>query len=161
MNSRQTRSHKHGRRSRLELQTMPELADRLRRQSRKVTGPREAILNLLREHGRPLSAREIFRALSAAGGRDCDLATIYRSMHLLESMNIVKRFDFGSGGARFELLPEGDDGHHHHLVCTNCSDVMEIDDCFPEELEHRIASQSGFKAVTHKLEFFGVCPRCQ
>lgn len=155
------KKYKHGHRSRLELQTVPELADRLRRQSRKVTGPREAILNMLREHGRPLSAREIFHALSGPRGKDCALATIYRSMHLLESMGMVKKFDLGSGGARFELLPEGDDGHHHHLVCTNCSDVREIDDCFPEELERRIATQSGFKAVTHRLEFFGLCPRCQ
>lgn len=67
----------------------------------------------------------------------CDLATIYRSMHLLEKMGMVKRFDFGDGAARFELVGENDDGHHHHLVCTN------------------------FKAVTHKLEFFGICPECQ
>jgi Fur family ferric uptake transcriptional regulator len=82
-------------------------------------------------------------------------------MHLLESMHIVKRFDFGDGVARFELLAEGDDGHHHHLVCTNCSDIVELEECFPEALEKSIASRSGFKFVTHKLEFFGLCPRCQ
>jgi Fur family ferric uptake transcriptional regulator len=82
-------------------------------------------------------------------------------MHLLESMGIVKRFHFGSGGARFELLPEGDDGHHHHLVCTECSQIVELEDCFPQELQERIAVRNGFKAVTHKLEFFGVCPQCQ
>ena len=92
---------------------------------------------------------------------DCDLATVYRSLHLLENMGMVKRFDFGDGGARFELLAEGDDGHHHHLVCLHCTGVVEIDECFPQELEERIASASGFKAVTHRLEFFGVCPRCQ
>ena len=52
----------------------------------------------------------------------CDLATIYRSMHLLEKMGMVKRFDFGDGAARFELIGEDDDGHHHHLVCTRCSE---------------------------------------
>src|SRR5688572_11950230 len=97
-NRRQRTNVKHGRRSRVALQSMPELAQRLRRQSRKVTGPREAILNLLREHGRPLSAREIFDALSGPRSRDCDLATIYRSMHLLQTMGMVKKFDLGSGG---------------------------------------------------------------
>jgi Fur family ferric uptake transcriptional regulator len=105
-----------------------------------------------------LTNREIFSALPKD---DCDLATIYRSMHLLEKMGMVKRFDFGDGAARFELVGEGDDGHHHHLVCTRCSEVVEIGECFPVEIEKRIAAANGFKAVTHKLEFFGICPDCQ
>jgi Fur family ferric uptake transcriptional regulator len=137
---------------------VPELAARLRRKSRKVTGPRQAILGILRRHPHPLSIREIFSQLGAG---DCDLATVYRSMHLLEEMGMVKRFHFGRGGARFELLEEGDDGHHHHLVCVQCSQVVEIEDCFPTELEQRIARRNGFKSVTHHLEFFGVCPGCQ
>jgi len=88
------------------------------------------------------------------------LATVYRSMRLLEQMGMAKRFDLGDGVARFELLAEGDDGHHHHLVCTRCSEVVEIEDCFTAELEERISARSGFKAVTHKLEFFGICPAC-
>lgn len=137
---------------------LPALAERLRRRARKMTGPRQAILEILRHEAHPLSIREIFQALPKG---DCDLATVYRSMHLLESMGMVKRFHFGDGGARFELLSEGDDGHHHHLVCTQCSRIVEIAECFPQTLEQSIAARSGFKALTHKLEFFGVCPRCQ
>jgi Fur family ferric uptake transcriptional regulator len=134
------------------------LAQRLRHKSRKLTGPRQAILEVLRRHSHPVSIREIFAALPEGTG---DLATVYRSMHLLESLALVQRFDLGDGVARFELLPEGDDGHHHHLVCTQCAEVVEIADCFRPELEARIAARSGFKAVTHKLEFFGICPQCQ
>ena len=137
---------------------LPELAARLRRQSHKVTGPRQAILDILRRQQGPVTIREIFEEL---GSGDCDLATVYRSMHLLETMRMVKRFDFGDGAARFELLAEGDDGHHHHLVCTRCTTVVEIEDCFPEELQAGIARRNGFKSVTHRLEFFGVCPDCQ
>jgi Fur family transcriptional regulator, ferric uptake regulator len=137
---------------------LPALTQKLRRRDRKVTGPRQAILDVLRRHRRPLSIKDIAAALPPG---DCDLATIYRSMHLLESMHMVKRFEFGDGLARFELLAEGDDGHHHHLVCTNCSGVVEIEECFPKALEKSIAERNGFKAVTHKLEFFGLCPRCQ
>lgn len=136
----------------------PELAERLRGKARKVTGPRQAILEILRRQAHPLSIREVFLALPK---EDCDLATVYRSVHLLENMGMVKRFHFGQGGARFELLPEGDDGHHHHLVCTHCSQIVEIEECFPESLQKKIAARNGFKAVTHKLEFFGLCPRCQ
>lgn len=144
--------HKH------QLAHMPELTERLRRKARKITGPRQAILEILRHHPHPMSNKEIFLALPKG---DCDLATVYRSLHLLESMKIVKRFDLGDGVARFELLAEGDDGHHHHLVCTRCSTVVEIEECFTQELEEIIAERNGFKAITHKLEFFGICPQCQ
>jgi Fur family ferric uptake transcriptional regulator len=137
---------------------MPDLTARLRRQSRKVTASRQAILEVLRSHDHPLSIKEIFAALPTG---DCDLATVYRSMHLLESMSIVKRYDLGDGAARFELLREGDDGHHHHLVCTRCAGVVELDDCFLRELEEDLSARSGFKSVTHRLEFFGICPGCQ
>jgi len=139
-------------------QEMSVLTGRLRGQSRKITGPRQAILEILRRHPHPMTNREIFDVLPR--GR-CDLATIYRAMHLLEEMEMVKRFDFGDGTARFELVGEGDDGHHHHLICTRCAGVVEIDECFLREIESRIAARNGFKAVTHKLEFFGICPACQ
>jgi len=73
----------------------------------------------------------------------------------------VKRCDLGDHVARYELLREDDDGHHHHLVCTRCAEVIEIDECSMDELESRIAAHNGFKAVTHRLEFFGICPDCQ
>ena len=137
---------------------LADLASRLRRRSRKVTGPRQAILEILRQRLQPLTNKEILAAMRKG---DCDLATVYRSMHLLEEMGMVKRFDFGDGTARFELLSEGDDGHHHHLVCLRCAQIVEVADCFPPELEEKIATRNGFKAVTHKLEFFGICPKCQ
>lgn len=145
-------SHSHQR------QELSALTARLRRQARKITGPRAAILEILRRHPHPLTNKEIFAAMS---GGQCDLATIYRAMHLLEEMGMVKRFDFGDGAARFELVGEGDDGHHHHLVCTRCEEVVEIEECFPSAIESRIAAANGFKGVTHKLEFFGLCPECQ
>ena len=137
---------------------LSDLTSRLRQKSQRITGPRQAILALLREHRHPMTNKEIHAALAKG---DCDLATIYRSMHLLEEMGMVKRFDFGDGVARFELLTGDTHAHHHHLVCTCCADIVEIDDCFAHELEKRVAAAHGFKSVTHKLEFFGVCPDCQ
>ncbi len=134
------------------------LMGRLRGQARKITGPRAAILEILRQHPHPLTNKDIFAAMPRG---QCNLATIYRAMHLLEKLGMVKRFDFGDGAARFELVGEGDAGHHHHLVCIRCAEVIEIEECFPGGIEKRIAAANGFKGVTHKLEFFGICPACQ
>ena len=145
--------HDHERR-----QELSALKDRLRQGSRKITGPRAFILEILRRYPHPLPIKEIFRQIPTG---ECDLATVYRAMHLLQSMGMVKRFDFGDGSARFELIAEGDDGHHHHLICTRCGEVVKIEECFLGEIERKIASKNGFTAVTHKLEFFGLCPDCQ
>ncbi len=147
------RPHRHA-----EKPALPQLAARLKRQSRKLTAPREAVLEILRAQAHPMSIKQIHAALPRG---HCDLATVYRSMHLLERMGLVKRYDLGDGVARFELLSEGDDGHHHHLICTRCSGVVEIDGCAMDELERRLAEQNGFRGVTHRLEFFGICPECQ
>jgi Fur family ferric uptake transcriptional regulator len=134
------------------------LTNRLRREARKITGPRAAILEILRQHPHPLANREIFAQLPQG---QCDLVTIYRAMQMLEKLGMVRRFDFGDGVARFELVDEGDKGHHHHLICTQCAEVVKVDECFPAEVERQIAARNGFRAVTHRLEFFGVCPACQ
>ena len=139
-------------------QEMSTLTGRLRRQSRNVTGPRQAILEILRKHPHPLTIKEIRSAMPADR---CDPATIYRATHLLEQMGMVKRFDFGDGAARFELIGEGDDGHHHHLVCTKCTTVVEIEECALGKIDSRIGAANGFASVSHRLEFFGICPSCQ
>lgn len=137
---------------------LPEIAERLRRNARRITGPRQAILGILQAHPHPLTNKEIFQALPAG---QCDLATVYRSLHLLEDMGLVTRCDFGDGVARFEMVRDPHGSHHHHLICTRCSRIVEIEQCLAAEWESRIARESGFKTVTHKLEFFGLCPACQ
>lgn len=135
-----------------------ELTDELRRSERRVTGPRLAIIQILRQHRRPLSNKEIWDLLPEGY---CDLATVYRSIHLLRRLGLVQRYDLGDGVARHELLDKGDDGHHHHLVCRQCSHVVEIDCCRLEEVERELARHSGFDRLAHRLEFSGICPDCQ
>jgi len=131
---------------------------RLRQESRRITGPRRAILRVLELETRPLTNKEIFQTLPKG---NCDLATVYRSVQMLERLGLVKRFHFGDGAARYALLTAGHDAHRHHLVCTRCTRIVEIGECIVRELEERVVSRSKFKAVTHRLEFFGVCPACQ
>lgn len=135
-----------------------DLTERLRQHSRKLTGPRQAILNVLRRSRRPVSCQDIFAALSTGAG---DLATVYRSMRMLEEAGVVSRVDLRDTIARYELVRDGSHAHHHHLICTRCSEVVEIEECFTRELEEGVARRHGFRGVTHRLDFFGICPACQ
>lgn len=132
-------------------------AHELRQRARKVTGPRRAILEALEREEHPQTIREIHERVGAC----CDLATIYRAMHLLEKIGLVKRFDFGDGSARYEWIGRKEHAHHHHLVCTDCARVVEIEECFPAELEAKVAACNGFTEISHRLEFFGICPECR
>lgn len=135
-----------------------ELTEQLRGSAQRITGQRKAILEVLRKHPHPMTNKQIRSAMTGGG---CDLTTIYRSMKLLEEAGLVERFDFGDGVARFELAGHHSTDHHHHLICRNCDDVVEIEDCFVTELQERISKEHGYSEVTHKLEFFGLCPQCQ
>ena len=139
-------------------ESLADLQQKLRSRSRRITGPRHAILDVMRQRRRPYTIKEVFEALPVG---KCDLATVYRSMGMLEEMELVKRFDFGDGVARYELIGTCGHSHHHHLICNDCGRIVEIEDCFPKALEDEIAKRNGFRGVTHRLEFFGLCPDCQ
>ncbi len=140
-----------------ERASLSEWTGHLRSAGHKLTKPRLAVLELLHRQEHPITNREIHAELSV----ECDLASIYRTMHLLLEMDLVQQFDFGDGTARFELASPGADSHHHHMICTRCSTVVEVDHCFPDSLSETLARHTGFKKITHKLEFFGLCPDCQ
>lgn len=134
------------------------LVDGLRRRDRRLTAPRRAILETMQRHPHPMTNRQIRAAL-----RDCpcDLATIYRSMQLLEEMKLVEKLEFGDGIARYQIAEGHSREHHHHLICTRCELVVEIAECLPPGLESTLAERHGFAEVTHRLEFFGVCADCR
>jgi Fur family ferric uptake transcriptional regulator len=123
-----------------------------------LTAPRRQLVQLLERQPAPRSVAELFELLP---GGSCNLTTVYRSIQMLVRVGLVKRFQIGDGVARYALLPEGHSAHRHHVFCTKCSRIVEIGGCFPPEFEHRVAVQTAFKSVTHRLEFFGLCPACQ
>lgn len=129
----------------------------LRRHSLKVTGARLLIIKALARQTKPVTIKELHKIV---GKENCDLATIYRLFNSLEKNKLLLRVDFGDGVARYEILTE-DNPHHHHIVCVRCAAIVKIEDCFVEQFQKTIAEQSGFKSVTHRLEFFGICPKCQ
>jgi Fur family transcriptional regulator, ferric uptake regulator len=134
-----------------------DLTEELRSRSMKLTAPRKAVLEALRKQEQPSTIREIVDAIPTG---QCDRATVYRAMQALENSGLAHRMEFGDGVARFELSVGEEVTHHHHLVCNSCHTITPVQECAAAELEAKIATLSGFKNVTHKLEFFGICPDC-
>jgi|TARA_B110000263_G_C14824186_1_gene292224 Fur family transcriptional regulator, ferric uptake regulator len=80
------------------------------------------------------------------------IATVYRTVKLLEESGIIERHDFKEGKSRYE--PSTDE-HHDHLIDINSSEIIEFVDKDIEELQHKIAKKLGYKLVDHKLELYG------
>lgn len=127
----------------------------LRDNQHRITAPRRAILSVLtREHG-PFTADEIHHRMETGV---CDLVTVYRCLSAMEEISVVRRCDFGDGSYRYEF--NTGEHHHHHIICRVCHGVETLDLCMADALE-RMARQMGYANVTHTLEIFGVCKKCQ
>ena len=138
---------------------------------------REAIVNLLREHGmritknrtrildallqadKPLSLDEI-QSRAGLKGSVPDYATVFRVMTLLESLQIAQKVHLNRSCSYYELLDPRQ--HYDHIICTECGNVtVMVDSCPVEKLERQIEQQYGYSEIRHSLEFFGKCWRCR
>ena len=128
----------------------------LRKAGLKVTLPRVKILDILESHSDlHMTAEEVYRALLDSG-EDIGLATVYRVLTQFEAAGLVKRHNFESGSAVFEL---DDGGHHDHIVCLECGRVEEFVDEVIEERQEAIADRLGYKISDHSLILYGSCSR--
>ncbi len=80
------------------------------------------------------------------------IATVYRTVKLLEESGIIERHDFKEGKSRYE---PSTDQHHDHLIDINSGQIIEFVDEEIEKLQHKVATKLGYKLVDHKLELYG------
>ncbi len=128
---------------------MSQLADR----GYRVTGPRREVVQLVIEQSKPFTAEQIVALLPAIGR-----ATVYRTLEILASIDVVHRLLKSSGYPSYVV---GQPGHRHHLICSSCAKVVEFSDCPVDELVRNLAQRTDFTISTHHLEISGLCPRCQ
>ena len=130
------------------------------------TIPREAILELLSKTPKHLSAKEIYAALYKLYP-GMGLTTIYRTLDLLERMELINKFSLGDGQNRYEFKSGEKKEHHHHLICTKCGKIIDYSDFVDEELklvkktEEILAKKYNFAIKDHNIEFLGLCEKCK
>lgn len=117
----------------------------------KMTGQRRVIARVLSEASDHPDVEELYRRAAALDSR-ISIATVYRTVRLLEEKGILERRDFGGGRARYE--PSGH-GLHYHLIDVETGKVIEFQDPEHERLMHAIARRLGFELVSVRLELFG------
>ena len=116
----------------------------------KMTEQRRVILRVLssaEDHPSVETVYQRARAIDAS----VSIATVYRTLNLLDQLNLVQKHDFKQSYARFETNLE----HHHHLVDVETGEVIEFQSQRLEELKREIALELGFELVDHRLELYG------
>jgi Fur family ferric uptake transcriptional regulator len=116
----------------------------------RVTSQRIALLSVLRAATDHPDAEEIC-ARTKKIEPNVSIATVYRTLRLLESQGIVQRHKFEGTGARFETATEK---HHDHIVDLDSGAVLEFNSDRIEQLQDEIAAEFGYDVVHHRLELY-------
>lgn len=122
----------------------------LRADGIRMTRQRMAILKVLAESEDHPDAEELHRRTKEVD-RTVSLATVYRTLSVLENHGAIHRHTFEGGGARFETA---DTPHHDHIIDMESGEVLEFRSDKIEKLQAEIARELGYDVVHHKLELY-------
>ncbi|HIQ28780.1 MAG TPA: transcriptional repressor [Sulfurovum sp.] len=131
----------------------------LKNNTLKFTKQRELILKFLYENDEHFTPEEIYMILKKKNPDiNIGIATVYRTLTLLEDAGIASSISFGTQGKKYEL---GLKKHHDHLICTTCGDIIEFFDETIEMQQEKIAKKFNFKMTDHTMKIVGLCEKCQ
>ena len=95
---------------------------------------------------------ELYNRVSKVDSK-ISIATVYRTVKILEEAGILVKHDFKAGKARYEQLRES---HHDHLIDVKTGEIIEFVDEEIEKLQKKVAEKYGYQLVDHKLELYGI-----
>ena len=123
----------------------------------RVTPQRLAVLKILAKSDTHPSVENIYEQVKP-DFPTTSLATIYKTVNLLKEIGEVVELDFSEESNRYD----GNKPYPHpHLICTQCKTIVDPDVATASDLYKELAKKTGYQIVNHRLDFFGICPRCQ
>lgn len=133
------------------------LISELQSRGMRVTPQRAIIFEAIEKLEGHITAEEIFQEVQRVNPY-VSLATVYRTLELLQDMNLVTPTNLGGSQTYFAL--EGH-GPHHHLVCQQCGKIEEFSDNLLQTLRDSLQEQYGFEAQVNHISIFGLCALCR
>jgi Fur family ferric uptake transcriptional regulator len=116
----------------------------------KMTGQRRVILKTLESSADHPSVDSVFER-SKAIDPSISIATVYRTLSLLEEMDIIIRREFNESFSRYDTNTE----HHHHLIDMETGEVIEFKNEELEKIKIKIAKELGYELLDHRLDLYG------
>ncbi len=134
-----------------------EFLRKLRERGYRLTLQREMVLHILHEAPDHPTAEEVFSRVSAVSSA-VDLSTVYRTLELLQALDLVTSFELGDGQRRYELLTVHHP--HHHLLCRGCGKLLKVDAAELQPLVDALRGSQGFVAQLEHMVIPGLCREC-
>jgi Fur family ferric uptake transcriptional regulator len=129
---------------------MTDLVQRCAEAGLKMTGQRKTILKVLDEAHNHMSVESVYERAKKIDS-SISMATVYRTLNLLDELHLVTKHDFKENFSRFDVNME----HHHHLIDVETGDVVEFQNDEIEKMKKEIARKLGYDLVECRLELYG------
>ena len=138
---------------------LKEFKDILKKNKLKFTSQREIILYTLYNNIDHFTSEDLYILIKEEYPElSVGIATVYRTLTLLEDNGLVSSISLGTQGKKYEIANKP---HHDHIICDTCGKIVEFENEEIEELQHAIAVKSGFKLTNHIMQLYGICAECQ
>lgn len=124
----------------------------------KYTRQREIVLKILYHSDTHFTPEALYMEVKRREpSLNVGIATVYRTLNLLEESGMVTSLSFGTAGKKFELANKP---HHDHLICKNCGKIVEFENSIIERQQALIAKEHKFKLTGHLMQLYGICEAC-
>jgi Fur family peroxide stress response transcriptional regulator len=138
-------------------QRLNDILARLRERNCRITPQRVAILKVFLGSLEHPSVEQVYAEVKG-NFPTTSLATVYKTVNLLKEIGEILEISSAEGGSRYD----GNKPYPHpHLICTQCKTISDPDLRSLEQITAEVAAVSGYRIVSHQVDFFGICPACQ
>lgn len=136
---------------------LQDLTAKLKKRGFRLTPQRLAVLKILSSSSAHPTAEQIYAQVKV-DFPTTSLATIYKTLALLQEEGEILELGFGDGSNRYDgLKPYA----HPHLICVCCKRILDLEFPVLEELSKTMEQEYGYQIISHRLDIYGICPNCQ
>ncbi len=129
------------------------ITQRLELRGHRITDSRKRVLEAVLAAPAHFTVDDVVRQVPGVGR-----ATVFRTMKLLQDLNVVCRVLMDDGSLHYRLSMSG---HHHHLVCRSCGLVEDFSNCDVSSLVEQLARSTEYEIEAHWLQVYGRCSSCR
>ena len=136
---------------------LDQMLSKLKGRDFRITPQRIAILNILAKNKEHPNVEDLYKEVKKQFPTT-SLATVYKTVSLLKELNEVLELGFPDGSNRYD----GNKPYPHpHVICMRCKKIMDPELVHLGEISEEMSIKTGYKIFSHRLDFFGLCPKCQ
>jgi Fur family transcriptional regulator, peroxide stress response regulator len=130
---------------------------KLKETGHRITPQRITILRILAESRGHPSVEDIYEKVRV-DFPTTSLATVYKTITVIKELGEVLELEFSCGHNRYD----GNNPYPHpHLICMKCREIVDPELSSLTDLNQELTADTGYKILSHRLDFYGICPKCQ